>query len=90
MGHRKHPPADILEIKRNPHGVADAVETLLVRHVTGGISRSTLKSYDQGRLRWQGETLNFVWFDEEPDEDIYSEGKTRTNAASGVVLRTGR
>lgn len=82
-------PADqILEIKRAAHGVADAVETILVRHVTGGVSRITLKTYDQGRTRWQGETLDFVWFDEEPPQDIYIEGLTRTNATQGIVWVT--
>lgn len=82
-------PADqILEIKRASHGVADAVETILVRHVSGGVSRVTLKTYDQGRERWQGETLDFVWFDEEPPEDIYIEGLTRTNATQGIVWVT--
>lgn len=82
------PASKILEIKRATHGVADAVETILVRHVSGGISRITLKTYDQGRTRWQGETLDFVWFDEEPPEDIYSEGLTRTNATNGIVWVT--
>jgi phage terminase large subunit-like protein len=78
----------ILEIKRAAHGVSDAVETVLVRHATGGTSRVTIKTYDQGRLRWQGETLDFVWFDEEPPEDIYFEGLTRTNARNGLVTLT--
>jgi hypothetical protein len=29
-----------------------------------------------------------VWFDEEPDEDIYTEGLTRTNATKGIVYMT--
>ena len=82
------PAASILEIKRAAHGVADAVETILIKHVTGGTSRITLKTYDQGRTRWQGETLDFVWFDEEPPQDIYIEGLTRTNATQGIVWVT--
>ena len=83
----------IKEIKRSAHGVPDAVETVLVKHggggdVQAGTSRVTIKTYDQGRLRWQGETLDFVWFDEEPPEDIYFEGLTRTNARSGIVTLT--
>jgi len=83
----------IAEIKRAAHGVPDAVETVLVRHggggdVQAGTSRITIKTYDQGRLRWQGETLDFVWFDEEPPEDIYFEGLTRTNARGGIVTLT--
>lgn len=82
------PAADIIDIKRASHGVADAVETILVRHVSGEVSRVTLKTYDQGRERWQGETLDFVWFDEEPPEDLYIEGLTRTNATGGIVWIT--
>ena len=83
----------IKEIKRATHGVPDQVETVLVRHggggdVQAGTSRLTIKTYDQGRLRWQGETLDFVWFDEEPPEDIYFEGLTRTNARGGIVTLT--
>lgn len=83
----------IKDIKRAAHGVPDMVETILVRHggggdVQAGTSRVTIKTYDQGRLRWQGETLDFVWFDEEPPEDIYFEGLTRTNARGGIVTLT--
>lgn len=78
----------IIDIKRASHGVADAVESITVRHVSGGVSRLTIKTYDQGRERWQGETLNFVWFDEEPPLDIYIEGLTRTNATQGIVWLT--
>lgn len=82
-------PADlIIDIKRAPHGVADAVETILVKHESGGTSRVTIKTYDQGRARWQGETLDFVWFDEEPPLPIYTEGVTRTNATDGIVWLT--
>jgi phage terminase large subunit-like protein len=83
----------IKDIKRAQGGVPDLVETILVRHGGGGdvqaqTSSLTLKTYDQGRLRWQGETLDFVWFDEEPPEDIYIEGLTRTNATNGIVWIT--
>jgi phage terminase large subunit-like protein len=64
------------------------VETLIVRHISGATSRITLKAYDQGRERWQGETLDFVWFDEEPPEAIYTEGITRTNATQGITWMT--
>lgn len=88
-------PKDALhgEPKRAAGAVPDLVETILVRHggggdVQAGISRVTIKTYDQGRTRWQGETLDWVWFDEEPPEDIYFEGLTRTNARGGIVTLT--
>ncbi len=52
------------------------------------ISTISLKSYDQGRGKWQADTVEGVWFDEEPPEDIYMEGLTRTNAAFGPVIVT--
>ena len=69
-------------------GLADAVDTIRVRHVSGDISTIQLKSYEKGREKWQGETLDFVWFDEEPPSDIYMEGLTRTNATNGMTLIT--
>jgi len=83
------PKKSILTVKKSTHGVADSVETISVRHEpTGGISRITLKTYDQGRERWQGDTLNFLWFDEEPPEDIYDEGLTRLVATAGISYMT--
>lgn len=69
-------------------GLADAVDTIRVRHISGDISTIQLKSYEKGREKWQGETLDFVWFDEEPPADIYTEGLTRTNATNGMTLIT--
>lgn len=69
-------------------GVADALDGILVQHVTGGWSTLGFKSYDQGREKWQAETLDLVWYDEEPPADIYYEGLTRTNATGGRVYMT--
>ncbi len=69
-------------------GTPDAVETVLVRHKSGGYSQITFKSYADGREKWQGESLEVVWFDEEPPLDIYVEGLTRTNATGGIVYLT--
>ena len=69
-------------------GVAEAIDTIRVKHVSGGVSEIALKSYEQGREKWQGPTLDWVWFDEEPDEDIYTEGLTRTNATGGITWLT--
>lgn len=76
------PAADIIEITRASHGVSDAVDSIKVRHVSGGYSIVSFKAYEKGREKWQGPSLDFVWFDEEPPEDIYSEGLTRTNVGS--------
>ena len=47
-----------------------------------------LKTYASGREKFQGETLDFVWFDEEPPADIYTEGLTRTNVGANPVWMT--
>lgn len=83
------PGRNIIEIKKSAHGVPDAVESVTVRHdPTGKTSRILFKTYDQGRLRWQGATIDMCWFDEEPPDDIYSEGCTRCQVLGGFVFLT--
>lgn len=77
----------IVDIKR-ARGVPDAVETVLVRHACGEVSQITFKAYSDGREAWQAEDLDGIWFDEEPPEDIYTEGVTRTNNTGGPVFLT--
>lgn len=69
-------------------GIADALDGVIVEHVSGGSSTLGFKSYDQGREKWQGETLDFVALDEEPPYEIYMEGLTRTNATGGITWLT--
>jgi phage terminase large subunit-like protein len=64
-------------------GTPNLIDTLLVQHKTGGQSILGFKTYEQGRERWQGPTLDGVWYDEEPPLDIYEEGLTRTNTTEG-------
>lgn len=78
----------IIDVKKAVHGVSEQVDKILVKHTSGGVSMIGMKTYDQGRLRWQGETMHYVWFDEEPDMEIYSEGKTRVQVKKGMVFLT--
>ena len=73
---------------RRAQGVPNAVDSVLIKHVSGWRSTLLFKCYEQGRAAWQGETLDGVWFDEEPPMDIYMEGLTRTNATGGIVMVT--
>lgn len=81
------PKAHLIDWSRRM-GVADALDSVMVKHVSGGVSTLGFKSYDQGRQKWQSETLDGVWFDEEPPMDIYMEGLTRTNATGGISMIT--
>lgn len=74
-------------------GVPHGLDSIVVRWGGGGdvqADRSVLsfKSYEKGREKWQGETLEGVWYDEEPPLDIYSEGLTRTNTTGGITIVT--
>lgn len=69
-------------------GVANALDTVSVRHATGGTSTLQFKSYERGREKWQGAALHVVWMDEEPPLDIYTEALTRTNETKGIVFIT--
>ena len=69
-------------------GVSDAIDTLQVKHVSGGISILRFKSYEQGRAKFQGDTIDIVWCDEEPPLDIYSECLTRVTATKGMIYVT--
>ena len=86
-------PKDAIEDIVPGAGVPDLVGTIIVKWGGGGdvqSGRSTigLKSYNQGREKWQGETLDWLWWDEEPSSEIYSEGLTRTNVSQGPVWLT--
>lgn len=72
-------PKDAVSDVARASGIRNAVDTLSVKHVSGGVSTLGFKSYDMQRQSWQGPTLHGIWFDEEPPEDIYTEGLTRTN-----------
>lgn len=86
-------PKDCIIDTSPARGVPDAIDSIVVRHggggdVQAGQSMIAFKSYEKGREKWQGETLDLVWYDEEPPEDIYTEGLTRTNATGGMVIVT--
>lgn len=67
-------------------GTKNLMDNVTVRHVSGGVSTIGFKSYSQERAKWQGPTLDGVWFDEEPERDLYMEGLTRTNAVPDSVV----
>ena len=64
------------------------IDYILVKNVFGGISKIGFKSCDQGREKFQGTSLDFVWFDEEPPEDIYKECRMRVFDKQGEIFGT--
>lgn len=79
------PKARLLGWARAP-GTPNLLDNITVRHVSGGVSTIGFKTYAQGREKWQGPTLDGVWYDEEPPLDIYMEGLTRTNAVPDALV----
>jgi phage terminase large subunit-like protein len=81
-------PKDALAELVSARGIPDLLDTIKVHHVSGGVSVIGLKTYASGREKFQGETLDLVWFDEEPPADIYTVGLTRTNVGANPVWMT--
>lgn len=82
-------PADaIIETKRRAGNVPDLVETVRVKHVSGGVSTLGFKSYDQGREAFQGTEQDLIWLDEEPPSSVYGECLMRTMTTGGLVMLT--
>jgi phage terminase large subunit-like protein len=73
-------------------GVADLYDMVAVKHFTNGVfdgmSIIHFKTYEQGRKKWQGKSIDLIWCDEEPDEDIYSEAYARLGDRDGIIYTT--
>jgi len=64
------------------------IDTIIVKNVFGGLSKIGFKSAEAGRDKFQGTSLDFVWFDEEPPLDIYNECKMRVLDKKGDIFGT--
>lgn len=69
-------------------GVSDLADTVLIRHISGGVSELGLKSYQQGRGSFEGTERHGIWLDEEPPMEVYSECLIRTATTNGIVYIT--
>lgn len=73
---------------RKDNYVNGIIDYILVKNVFGTLSKIGFKSCDQGREKFQGTSLDYVWFDEEPPYDIYSECKMRVLDKDGDIFAT--
>ncbi len=67
------------------YGVIDQIR---IKNVFGGTSVIGFKSCDQGREKFQGSSLDFIWFDEEPSQEIYAECRMRVLDKKGDIFGT--
>ncbi len=78
----------IMSSGRKDNPAAGVIDQIYVKNVFGGTSIIGFKSCDQGRERFQGSSLDFVWFDEEPPRDIYEECVMRVADRKGDIFGT--
>jgi len=64
------------------------IDYILIKNIFGTTSKIGFKSCDQGREKFQGTSLDYVWFDEEPPKDIYMECKMRVLDRNGEIFAT--
>jgi phage terminase large subunit-like protein len=81
-------PARLIEGYTRRVGIPDALQSVGVKHVDGGISKIGLKSYDQKRKSFQGTAKEVIWLDEESSMEIYTECLLRTMTTEGLMILT--
>lgn len=86
-------PRDAIKETSPRPGTPNAYSQAVIKHggggdVQAGDSVFLFRSYDQGREKFQADTVQFFWLDEEPPLDVYMEALTRTNKEEGPVYLT--
>jgi phage terminase large subunit-like protein len=64
------------------------LDYLIIKNVHGTNSRISFKACEQGRAKFQGTSQNWIWFDEEPPEDVYQECLMRVFDNGGYIWGT--
>jgi len=77
-------PAHTILRVTSSRGAADAVDSVYVKHVRGGVSSLGFKSYKEGCKNFQGTSKHVIWFDEEPSLEVYTEALMRTMKVPGT------
>lgn len=81
-------PKDCLGEPMRKPGVPNALQQVLVKHISGGWSVLGFKSYEMEAIGFYGESIDVVWLDEEPNQTIYSQALTRVVDRAGLVYMT--
>lgn len=69
-------------------GMPNGIDTIEVRHVSGGTSTIGFKSYDQKQAAFYGTAKHLVWLDEPCPDLVYNECLIRTMTTGGRVVHT--
>lgn len=86
------PLEDIVDCVRKPQ-VPNAYQSATIKfhgphgNVIGA-SKLDFKSYEQGETKFMGRPMDWIWLDEQPDDNIYTQCITRTVATGGITMMT--
>lgn len=70
-------------------GTTDLIDTVHVRHASGGISELTFMAYTMEADAFQGRSVDLIWCDEDPNNmKIYGECLARLIATEGRIYTT--
>ena len=81
-------PKELIVETKTRRNIPDAIETIRVRHVSGGVSTIVIKTYEQGQSAWMGTEVDFIWIDEECPEKVYGEALIRLMTTRGSIILT--
>jgi len=86
-------PVDCIGTTTRKPGVPMALDSVLVQHYDkygkpDGWSNIGFMSYEMGQEKFMGQTLDWIWLDEEPPHDIFTQCVTRTATTGGFVSMT--
>lgn len=81
-------PKDLI-VKLGTHsGISNCVGQYFIKHVSGGVSTITIKTYQSGRTAFESSVIDVIHLDEECPRDIFSECCTRTTNSNGILYLT--
>lgn len=87
---REHCPIAGATRRRGTTG--NTYDSVMVRHhlngKPNGMSRIGFKSYEMGEQKFYGRPVDYIWLDEQPPSNIYTQCITRTVATDGYVMMT--
>lgn len=78
----------VMQKGRSDSPVDGVIDYIIIENIFGTESKIAFKSCDQGREKFQGTSLDYVWFDEEPPYDIYLECRMRVLDRCGQIFGT--
>lgn len=81
-------PISLIGKRTSKPGVPNALDTAMVKHVSGGQSKIMFRAYEQGAKKHMGIRLDLGWLDEEPPLDIWSQYLRATIATRGILYMT--